>query len=50
VALSRLLGSFFVEYGIVMAGAMLAALPLIAVFFVAQRQIIEGVALTGLKE
>jgi ABC-type maltose transport system permease subunit len=33
-----------------MAGAMLAALPLIAVFFVAQRQIIEGVALTGLKE
>jgi multiple sugar transport system permease protein len=50
VALSRLMGSFFVEYGIVMAGAMLAALPLIAVFFVAQRQIIEGVALTGLKE
>jgi len=50
VALSRLLGSFFVEYGIVMAGALLAALPLIAVFFIAQRQIIEGVALTGLKE
>jgi multiple sugar transport system permease protein len=50
VALSRLLGSFFVEYGIVMAGAMAAALPLIVVFFVAQRQIIEGVALTGMKD
>jgi multiple sugar transport system permease protein len=50
VALSRLLGSFFVEYGIVMAGATLAALPLILVFFVAQRQIIEGVALTGMKD
>ena len=50
VALSRRLGSFFIEYGIVMAGAMVAALPLILVFFVAQRQIIEGVALTGMKD
>ena len=50
VALSRLLGSFFVEYGIVMAGATVAALPLIAVFFLAQRQIIQGVALTGMKD
>lgn len=50
VALSRLLGSFFVEYGIVMAGATVAALPLIIVFFVAQRQIIQGVALTGMKD
>ena len=50
VALSRLLGSFFVEYGIVMAGATVAALPLIAVFFLAQRQIIEGVAMTGMKD
>ena len=50
VALSRLFGSFFVEYGIVMAGATVAALPLILVFMVAQRQIIEGVALTGMKD
>jgi multiple sugar transport system permease protein len=50
VALSRLFGSFFVEYGIVMAGATVAALPLILVFIVAQRQIIEGVALTGMKD
>jgi len=50
VALSRLLGSFFVEYGIVMAGATVAALPLIVVFFAAQRQIIQGVALTGMKD
>ena len=50
VALSRLLGSFFVEYGIVMAGATVAAMPLIIVFFLAQRQIIQGVALTGMKD
>jgi len=50
VALSRLLSSFQVEYGIVMAGATMAALPLIIVFFVMQRQIIQGVALTGMKD
>ncbi|HKV45693.1 MAG TPA: carbohydrate ABC transporter permease [bacterium] len=50
VALARLLGSFRVEYGIVMAGATASALPLIIVFFLAQRQIIQGVALTGMKD
>lgn len=32
-----------------MAGALIAALPMLAVFFLLQRQIIEGIALTGLK-
>jgi multiple sugar transport system permease protein len=50
VALARLLGSYRVEYGIVMAGATISALPLIIVFFLAQRQIIQGVALTGMKD
>jgi len=50
VALARLLGSYRVEYGIVMAGATVSALPLIIVFFLAQRQIIQGVALTGMKD
>ncbi len=50
VALARLLGSYRVEYGIVMAGATASALPLIIVFFLAQRQIIQGVALTGMKD
>ncbi len=50
VALARLLGSYRVEYGIVMAGAVASALPLIIVFFLAQRQIIQGVSLTGMKD
>ena len=32
-----------------MAGALIAALPMLAVFFLLQRQIIEGIALTGMK-
>jgi len=32
-----------------MAGAFLSILPLLIVFFVAQRQFIEGIALTGVK-
>lgn len=32
-----------------MAGALIAALPMLVVFFVLQRQIIEGIALTGMK-
>jgi multiple sugar transport system permease protein len=50
VALARLLFSYRVEYGVIMAAAAFSALPLIVVFFVAQRQIIEGIAMTGLKE
>jgi multiple sugar transport system permease protein len=36
-------------YGPLMAAAMLASLPLIIVFVVAQRRFIEGLTLTGLK-
>lgn len=50
VALARLLFSYRVEYGVIMAAAAFSAVPLIIVFFIAQRQIIEGVAMTGLKE
>jgi ABC-type glycerol-3-phosphate transport system permease component len=32
-----------------MAGALLSILPLVIVFFFAQKQFIEGIALTGLK-
>ncbi|WP_448593945.1 carbohydrate ABC transporter permease [Thermoflexus hugenholtzii] len=32
-----------------MAGALIAALPMLVVFFLLQRQIIEGIALTGMK-
>jgi multiple sugar transport system permease protein len=50
VALARLLFSYRVEYGVIMAAAAFSALPLIVACFVAQRQIIEGIAMTGLKE
>jgi len=32
-----------------MAGALIAALPMLVLFFLLQRQIIEGIALTGMK-
>ncbi len=32
-----------------MTGASLATLPLLIVFFIFQRQIIKGIALTGIK-
>jgi ABC-type glycerol-3-phosphate transport system permease component len=32
-----------------MAGALLSILPLVVVFFFAQKQFIEGIALSGLK-
>lgn len=50
VALARLLFSYRVEYGVIMAAAAASALPLIVVFLVAQRHIIQGIALTGMKE
>jgi multiple sugar transport system permease protein len=50
VALARFLFAYRVEYGVVMAAAAFSALPLIVVFFIFQRQIVQGIALTGLKE
>ena len=37
------------EWGLMMAGATLTTLPLIALFFIAQRYFLEGIKLTGLK-
>jgi len=50
VALALLRGAYASEsYGPIMAGATLSALPLLIVFLVANRRIIEGVRLSGLK-
>jgi multiple sugar transport system permease protein len=50
VALALLRGAYSSEsYGPIMAGATLSALPLLVVFLVANRRIIEGVRLGGLK-
>lgn len=37
------------DWGVLMAGSVLTVLPLVVVFFIAQRQIVEGIASTGLK-
>jgi multiple sugar transport system permease protein len=50
VALALLRGAYASEsYGPIMAGAALSALPLLVVFLVANRRIVEGVRLGGLK-
>jgi len=42
--------SYYAEYGITLAAACLATAPALLVFLFFQRYIIEGIALTGLKE
>jgi multiple sugar transport system permease protein len=50
VALALLRSAYSSEsYGPIMAGASLSALPLLVVFIVANRRIVEGVRLSGLK-
>ena len=50
VALALLRGAYASEsYGPIMAGATLSAVPLLIVFLVANRRIVEGVRLSGVK-
>jgi len=50
VALALLRGAYAAEsYGPIMAGAVLSALPLLIVFLVANRRIVEGVRVNALK-
>lgn len=42
-------GSSVTPYGVVMAGALISALPLLIVFFFVQKRFVEGIALTGMK-
>jgi ABC-type glycerol-3-phosphate transport system permease component len=37
------------KFTVLMAGAFLSILPLLVIFFIAQKQFIEGIALTGMK-
>lgn len=43
VALSQLQANYFVDYSIVLAGVLLAALPLLILFVVAGRQLVAGI-------
>ncbi|MFF5224965.1 carbohydrate ABC transporter permease [Dactylosporangium sp. NPDC000521] len=47
--LASLQGQFQTDYPVLMAGSLLASLPVIAVFVVLQRHFIEGIALSGNK-
>ena len=47
--LGLLQGSYTTSYEIIMAGAVVATVPALILFIVAQRFIIEGVASTGIK-
>ncbi|GAB3976862.1 carbohydrate ABC transporter permease [Actinoallomurus acanthiterrae] len=47
--LSALQGEHFTDYPLLMAGSLMATLPIIMIFVVLQRQLIEGIAFTGSK-
>jgi multiple sugar transport system permease protein len=49
VGLASLQGSFTFDYGIIMAGAVVASVPVIILYVALQRYIIQSVAMTGLK-
>lgn len=42
--------SYYTSYGLTLATSVLATIPLVAVFMVFQRRIVEGMASTGLKD
>ncbi|NUT97934.1 MAG: carbohydrate ABC transporter permease [Saccharothrix sp.] len=47
--LATLKGEHFTDYPVLMAGSLLATLPVIVVFIVMQRRVLEGIAFTGTK-
>jgi multiple sugar transport system permease protein len=49
VGLADLQGVYLTNYPVLMAGALMATLPLIIVFVIMQRRVVEGIALTGTK-
>ena len=49
VALSSFVAEHGTNYGLVMAGAVMASLPVIVVFSIFQRYVVQGITITGLK-
>lgn len=47
--LATFMGTHVVEYGIIMAGACLSLLPILIAYFFAQKQFVQGIAMTGMK-
>ncbi|MEJ7838366.1 MAG: carbohydrate ABC transporter permease, partial [Thermomicrobiales bacterium] len=49
VALKLFQGEYFAQVSVLMAGATVSIIPVIAVYFAAQRYFLRGIVLTGLK-
>lgn len=49
VGLTTVQGSFGLRYAQIMASAVLAAIPILIVFVIFQRQIVQGIASSGVK-
>jgi len=49
LGLSRFIGEFSVDYGMIMAGATLAILPVVVIFLIFRQYVIEGMTLSGIK-
>ena len=49
VGLSNLRGRFVTEWNLVMAGATVSVIPIVIVYLAAQRYVVRGIALSGLK-
>ena len=49
LGISYLLGQYTVYWNLLMAGSTIALVPVLIIFFIAQRYFVEGITLTGLK-
>jgi len=49
VGLSYLIGQYSTDWQILMAGSVLTVLPIILLFFIAQKSFVESIKLSGLK-
>jgi len=50
VGLARFSNQYFTEYGPKMAGVLVSIIPVLTIFLIFQRRVLESVALSGLKE
>ena len=49
IGLSKLQGAYTIDYPVIMAGAVIASLPVLILYTFVQRYVIEGVASSGVK-